>query len=81
MLTQLTAVVAAVTEQEEPAPLLMQPWMFGAMMFAILLLLMFICVSFTNLGNRHSAVDESADPHRQHTNKHDHGQAQAPHHS
>ena len=40
----------------------------------ILLVLMFITLSYTNLGNRHSVTEEHADPHRQHPNKHDHGQ-------
>ena len=31
-------------------------------------------LSYTNLGNRHEAVEEHADPHRQHPNKHTHGQ-------
>ena len=47
---------------------------FGVSMFAVLLVLMFITLSYTNLGKRHTAVDEHADPHRQHPNKHDHGQ-------
>ena len=46
----------------------------GGVMFAILLVLMFITLSYGNLGNRHEAVEEHADPHRQHPNKHDHGQ-------
>ena len=46
----------------------------GIVMFVILLVLMFITVSYTNLGNRHTATEEHADPHRQHPNKHDHGQ-------
>jgi hypothetical protein len=36
--------------------------------------LMFIAWSYNNLGNRHAATDEHADPHRQHPNKHDRGQ-------
>ena len=47
---------------------------FGVAIFAILLVMMFVTLSYTNLGNRHSPVDEHADPHRQHPNKHDHGQ-------
>ena len=43
-------------------------------MFVILMVLMFITLSYSNLGKRHAAVEEHADPHRQHPNKHDHGQ-------
>jgi hypothetical protein len=43
-------------------------------MFAILMVMMFITLSYNNLGNRHTATEEHADPHRQHPNKHDHGQ-------
>lgn len=39
-------------------------------MFSILLVLMFVAVSYTNLGNRHDAVEEHSDPHRQHPAKH-----------
>jgi hypothetical protein len=46
----------------------------GGVMFAILLALMFITLSYSNLGNRHTATEEHADPHRQHPNKHDRGQ-------
>ena len=42
--------------------------------FAIMLVLMFVTLSYSNLGNRHEAVEEHSDPHRQHPNKHDHGQ-------
>ncbi len=75
MLTQLAGVLSAATE-EAKAPLLMPWWMFGVGIFVVLLVLLFVCASFTNLGNRHSPTDEHADPHRQHTNKHDHGQAE-----
>ncbi len=81
MLTQLAGVLTAATEHEEAAPLLMPWWMFGVAIFVVLLLLLFVTVSFTNLGNRHSPVDENADPHRQHTNKHDHGQGETISHS
>ncbi len=45
---------------------------YGATIMGILLLLMLITVSFSNLGNRHEAVEEHIDPHRQHPNNHDH---------
>jgi hypothetical protein len=80
MLTQLAGVVLAAAEHEEAAPLIAPPFVIGGTMLAFLFLLMLICVSFTNLGNRHEATDEHSDPHRQHTNKHDHGQGEAASH-
>ncbi|WP_026555075.1 hypothetical protein [Arthrobacter sp. 35W] len=77
MLTQLAGVVLANVEHEELAPLIAPPIVIGGVMLGFLLLLMFITMSFSNLGNRHEAHAEHADPHRQHTNKHDHGQGQA----
>ncbi|ABY24960.1 conserved hypothetical protein [Renibacterium salmoninarum ATCC 33209] len=78
MLTQLVgAAVIAASEHEEPAPLFMPFWMFGVVAILVLLLLMFITMSFTNLGNRHEAHEEEPDPHRQHTNNHDHGEVKA----
>lgn len=73
MLTQLSGVVLAAAEEHELAPLIAPPFVIGGVMLAALLLLMVVTVSFMNLGNRHSAVQESDDPHRQHTNKHPHG--------
>lgn len=72
---QLAGMLNVASESEGLAPLIMPPWMFGAVILAALLLLMFITVSFTNVGNRHEPVEEAADPHRQHPNKHDHGSA------
>ena len=73
---QIATFVAAVGESghEELAPLIAPPFVIGGSMFAILLVLMFITLSYGNLGRRHEAVEEHADPHRQHPNKHDHGQ-------
>jgi hypothetical protein len=81
MLPQLIgAIVASQTEVGvAPAPLLAPPWVFGVGIFATMVVLLFICVSFTNLGNRHEPVDEHSDPHRQHTNKHDNGEGQSHH--
>lgn len=70
----LQQIAVSVAEHEERAPLWAEPWVFGLSMFAIFLVLMFVTLSYTNLGNRHTAVDEHSDPHRQHPNKHDHGQ-------
>ena len=73
MLTLLAGVVLAAAEEHDLAPLIAPPYVIGGAMLAALLLLMFVAVSFMNLGNRHSAVEASEDPHRQHTNKHLHG--------
>lgn len=73
MLTQLAGVVLTAAEEHELAPLIAPPFVVGGVVFAVLMLLMFVTVSFMNLGNRHEAVEESGDPHRQHTNKHLHG--------
>ncbi|MEV7604525.1 hypothetical protein AB0N65_03675 [Paenarthrobacter sp. NPDC089322] len=73
---QIATSIAAQTEggHEELAPLWAEPWVFGVVMFALLLVLMFVTLSYTNLGNRHEAVEEHSDPHRQHPNKHTHKQ-------
>ncbi|WP_405471938.1 hypothetical protein [Paenarthrobacter ilicis] len=73
---QIATSIATATEggHEELAPLWAEPWVFGICMFVLLLILMFVTLSYTNLGNRHEAVEEHADPHRQHPNKHTHGQ-------
>lgn len=73
MLTQFAGVVLAAAEEHELAPLIAPPYVIGGVMLAFLLTLMIVCVSFMNLGNRHSAVEATDDPHRQHTNKHLHG--------
>lgn len=79
MLTQLAGVVLAeAAAHEEAAPLIAPPLVIGAVMLCSLLLLMFVCVSFMNLGNRHAAVESSDDPHKQHTNKHGHHEDPAP---
>ncbi len=64
------SILAQGGETEAPAPLLAPPFVIGITMFSILLILMFVAVSYTNLGNRHDAVDEHSDPHRQHPAKH-----------
>lgn len=74
MLFQQIAMTAAAEAEEHLAPLWAAPWVFGVVIFAILLVMMFITLSYTNLGNRHEVTEEHADPHRQHPNKHDHGQ-------
>ena len=76
LIQQIATSIAAAgeAEHEELAPLWAAPWVFGVSIFAILLVLMFITWSYSNLGNRHTATEEHADPHRQHPNTHDHGQ-------
>ncbi|WP_427131036.1 hypothetical protein [Pseudarthrobacter sp. S9] len=73
---QIATFVAAAgaAAHEEAAPLIAPPFVIGASLFGILVLLMLITLSYSNLGKRHEAVEEHADPHRQHPNKHDHGQ-------
>lgn len=74
MLLQQIATTIAEGAEHERAPLWAEPWVFGVAIFAILLVMMFVTLSYSNLGNRHSITEEHADPHRQHPNKHDHGQ-------
>ena len=74
LLQQIAMTVAAAAEHEEAAPLIAPPFVIGGTMLVIQLALMFVTLSYSNLGNRHAATDEHADPHRQHPNKHDHGQ-------
>ena len=82
MLTQLAGVVLAeAAAHEELAPLIAPPFVVGGVMLGALLLLMFVCVSFMNLGNRHAAVETTDDPHKQHTNKHSpHDDSASSHH-
>jgi hypothetical protein len=73
---QIATFVAAAGESghEELAPLIAPPFVIGGAMFLVLVVLLLITLSYSNLGRRHAVVDEHADPHRQHPNKHDHGQ-------
>ena len=73
---QIATFVAAAGESghEELAPLIAPPFVIGGTMFAILVVLLMITLSYSKLGRRHVVVEEHADPHRQHPNKHDHGQ-------
>ena len=54
MLLQQIATSVAEGEEHELAPLWAEPWVFGVVMFAILLVLMFVTLSYSNLGNRHT---------------------------
>ena len=73
---QIATIVAAAggSGHEELAPLIAPPFVIGGIMFAILMIMLFNTLSYSNLGKRHEVVEEHADPHRQHPNKHDHGQ-------
>ncbi|WP_026552042.1 hypothetical protein [Arthrobacter sp. H20] len=53
----------------------MDPVLYGIIIMGALLALMLITLAFSSLGNRHEAVEEHADPHKQHPNKHDPGDA------
>lgn len=53
----------------------MHPVAYGAIVMGILLVLMVVTLSFSNVRNRHDAVEEHVDPHKQHANNHDHGEA------
>jgi hypothetical protein len=73
---QIATIVAAAggSGHEELAPLIAPPFVIGGIMFAVLMIMLFVTLSYSNLGRRHEVVEEHADPHRQHPNKHDHGQ-------
>ncbi|MBO1268725.1 hypothetical protein [Arthrobacter cavernae] len=72
---QIATSIAAQTEGgHERAPLWAEPWVFFVAMFTILLVLMFVTLSYSNLGKRNEIAEEHSDPHRQHPNKHTHRQ-------
>lgn len=65
MLTQLQSAVLLATETaEHHAELPMPALAYPVIIMGVLLLLMFITVSFSNLGNRHEPVEEHVDPHK-----------------
>ncbi|GAB3273453.1 hypothetical protein [Arthrobacter pigmenti] len=65
MLTPLLGVVQISAQTvEHHVELPMPAWLYGVGIMAGLLLLMLVTVAFTNLGNRHEAVDEHLDPHK-----------------
>ncbi len=76
MLTQILNVAVVAGEAVEHHRELPMPALaYAALIMGALLFLMFCTIAFTSLGHRHEAVEEHADPHRQHPNKHDHGEA------
>ncbi len=70
MLTQVLGTVMASGAEAESAG--NWPFIIGGGIFALFVLMLFICVSFTNVGNRHVGQAESPDVHKQFSNKHGH---------
>lgn len=79
VMTTALSVSAEAAGHEAPAPTIAPPFVVGGVLFAIFLVLMFVTLSYSNLGRRHEASDEHADPHRQHPNKHDRHQGASSH--
>ncbi|WP_298252792.1 hypothetical protein [uncultured Arthrobacter sp.] len=75
MLYSLGSAMLATEGTEHHTELPMPALAYGLIIMGLLLLLMLVTVSFANVRNRHEAVEEHVDPHKQHTNKHDHGEA------
>ena len=67
MLTQLLAAAETAGEAHHDPAL---PFLIGGGIFAAFLLLMFATLAFRSVRERHPAVEEHADPHRQHPAKH-----------
>lgn len=67
MLTQVLAAAEAAGEAHVET---VSPYLVGGAIFTIFLLLMFATIAFRSVGQRHPAVEEHADPHRQHPAKH-----------
>jgi hypothetical protein len=67
MLTQVLAAAEAAGEAHVETA---SPFLIGGTIFAVFLLLMFSTIAFRSVGQRHAAVEEHADPHRQHPAKH-----------
>ncbi|MDN5755411.1 MAG: hypothetical protein ACTHWW_07680 [Arthrobacter sp.] len=73
MLTQvLGTVMASGAEAEVAGNEGIWPFLIGGGIFAIFLLMLFVVVSFTNVGNRHEGHAEIPDSHKQFSNKHGH---------
>ncbi|MEH0109020.1 hypothetical protein V6N00_04725 [Tersicoccus sp. MR15.9] len=63
MLTSMAAAVLSAAE-EAPAPTIAPAPVVMLVIFGVFLVLLFITVSFTNVGMRHDAHDEHVDPQR-----------------
>jgi predicted tellurium resistance membrane protein TerC len=66
----LTHVLAAAGAAGEAHAETVPPILIGGGIFAVFVLLMFATIAFRSVGNRHAAVEEHSDPHRQHPAKH-----------
>ncbi|MHA7155015.1 hypothetical protein [Arthrobacter sp. TMN-50] len=78
MLSQLLTATLIASEtggEHAVVELPMDPVLYGIIIMSALIGLMFVTLAFSSLGNRHEAVEEHADPHKQHPNKHDHGES------
>ncbi|MDQ0734425.1 hypothetical protein [Arthrobacter agilis] len=75
MLYSLGSALLANEAMEQQHSLPMPPLVYGLIVMGVLLTLMIVTVSFSNVRNRHEAVEEHIDPHKQHANNHDHGEA------
>ncbi|OMH24692.1 hypothetical protein BKD30_07950 [Tersicoccus phoenicis] len=62
MLTQMAA--AVLSAAEDKAPVIAPPAVVMLVIFGVFLVLLFVTVSFTNVGMRHEAHDEHVDPQR-----------------
>lgn len=67
MLTQLLAAAETAGETHGDPSV---PYLIGGVVFAVFLIMMFATIAFRSVGQRHPAVEEHADPHRQHPAKH-----------
>ncbi|THJ67489.1 hypothetical protein E8P82_05175 [Arthrobacter echini] len=75
MLYSLGSVLLTTEVMETHTELPMPALAYGLIVMGLLLLMMLVTISFANVRNRHEAVQEHTDPHKQHSNKHDHGEA------
>ncbi|WP_443022629.1 hypothetical protein [Sinomonas sp.] len=79
LMTTALTVGAEAAGDETKAPTIAPPFVIGITLFAFFVVLLFVTLSYTNLGRRHEPTEEHADPHRQHPNKHDRHQGAASH--
>ncbi|MHA7144194.1 hypothetical protein ACX80U_05680 [Arthrobacter sp. TmT3-37] len=75
MLYSLGSALLANEAMETHSELPMPAIAYGLIAMGVLLTLMIVTISFSNVRNRHEAVEEHIDPHKQHANNHDHGEA------
>ncbi len=70
MLTQVLGTVMASGAEADSAG--SWPYLVGGGIFVLFLVMLFVAVSFTNVGNRHEGQVEVEDEHKQFSNKHGH---------